>query len=207
MMKKASHHWALRKMRLRIVFRWTMGHQSLLTSYKVDICWQPHIGQRTVWWSIGWTVFVKQFWKESGLQLEEVTMLTQWLLSIPQNCWTALEQLQNTVSPVYPLPQVPVLKKNMISQHRCQRWRSMYEKRSLQWKSKTKVVWSWHFRSKGLLRKDHLMVKMVLWGSSSTSLGFESFKMHQRPASSISQNPYQYQVLPFNQPLVPMVWY
>lgn len=35
---------------------------------------------RIVWWSTGWTVFVKQSWKGSGLQLEEVTMPTQWLL-------------------------------------------------------------------------------------------------------------------------------
>lgn len=94
---------------------------------------------RIVWWSTGWTVFVKRFWKGSGLQLEEVTMPTQWLLSIPQSCWTALAQPQSIVSPVCPPLQVLVWKKSMISQHRCQRWRSMYEKRSLQWKSKTYV--------------------------------------------------------------------
>lgn len=110
-----------------------------------DLAWllKSHLAvacsSRTAWWSTGWTVFVKQCWKGSGLQLEEVTMPTQWLLSIPQNCWTVLAQLQNIANPVYPLPQVPALKKSTISQHRCQRWRSMYEKRSLQWKSKTYV--------------------------------------------------------------------
>ena len=92
-----------------------------------------------MWWSTGWTVFVKQSWKGSGLQLEEVTMPTQWLLSTPQSCWTALVQPQSIASPARPLLQVLQSKKSTISQHRCQRWRSMYEKRSLQWKSKTYV--------------------------------------------------------------------
>lgn len=104
---------------------------------------RPNLGvvcsSRIGWWSTGWTASARQSWKGSGLQPEEITMPTRWLLSIPRSCWTAPAQPQSLTSPVRPPLPGPAWRKSTISQHRCQRWRSMYEKRSLQWKSKTYV--------------------------------------------------------------------
>lgn len=90
-------------------------------------------------WLTGSIVFVKQCWKVNGLQQEGTMTAIRWHLSTQPSFWIVRVQLQITVSPVHQHPLLQVLKKNMISHHRCQRWRSMYEKRSLQWKSMTYV--------------------------------------------------------------------
>lgn len=94
---------------------------------------------RTELWLIDLTVFVKQCWKANGLWREGAMTAVRWHLSTQPNFWIAQVQLQITVSPAHQHPLLQVLKKNMINHHRCQRWRSMYEKRSLQWKSMTYV--------------------------------------------------------------------